>query len=88
LTSFTRKSNYKGYEILRISEHSRDIRIKLRELKKKQFVLWCGEKEYPLLKRTIRSIRFFNLRAAFIEEPAAIIGGILLYQLHNSPIFN
>jgi hypothetical protein len=30
----TRKFNYKGYEILRISEYSRDIRIKLREFKR------------------------------------------------------
>ncbi|WP_248563550.1 hypothetical protein, partial [Niallia sp. NCCP-28] len=28
----------KGFEILRISEHSRDIRINLRELKKKYFI--------------------------------------------------
>ncbi|PRS27150.1 hypothetical protein C6W19_23795 [Bacillus sp. RJGP41] len=34
ITPFNRDLTIKGYEILRISEHSRDIRIKLRELKK------------------------------------------------------
>ncbi|WP_221413964.1 hypothetical protein, partial [Peribacillus simplex] len=45
LISFTRKSNYKGYEILRISEHSRDIRIKLREFNKRKNIIgtaWCS----------------------------------------------
>ncbi|MFC8564033.1 hypothetical protein, partial [Peribacillus frigoritolerans] len=43
LNSFTRKSNYRGDEILRISEHSRNIRIKLREFYKRSVFVLCNK---------------------------------------------